>query len=66
MRWLSRLLEKNYRVVSSKTGPGITWTHRSRWTAAWTATSYEYTEWRAGLPKELRQDWNVQKKAVTK
>jgi hypothetical protein len=52
--------EKNYRVISEKTGPGVEWTHRFRWTAAYRAVCYEYTEWRAGLPQ---QNWIVQKKA---
>lgn len=51
---------KRYRIVSSVTGPGVEWTHRTRWGAAWTAVCFEYTEWRAGLPQ---QNWNVQKKA---
>lgn len=50
---------KRYRVVSSVTGPGIGWTHRTRWSAAYRAVCYEYTEWRAGLPQ---QNWNVERK----
>ena len=54
---------KNYRVISEKTGPGVEWTHHTRWGAALTATYYEWLEWWVGLPDDMRQNWHVQRKA---
>lgn len=44
------LLRKKYRLASSQTGIANTgWTHRFKFTAAWTAAKFEYIAMIAGV-----------------
>lgn len=57
MKIIDRWFPRQYRVVSGKTGPGVGYPYRFLLHAAWVAVSFEYTEWRLGLPA---QGWHVQ------